>query len=302
MILGEAEGSLLVERCRTTRRPVFVQSMDRVGSALDGWQIESLVTSSPVAETYNAFRSGERASIKVLHRTFAASSAAREVFLGQADESRRIDHPCVPRVTCAVTSPDDDVYLVMAPVEGETLDSMWKRSPSLRMPALRALPILARVLSCLVVAHGEGVLHRCLHPSKVVLGQGDVIEVLGFHDAAVSDAAPELRNPEACFGAPRYMATEQAMGVVEQLDGRADLFSVGAMMHALLTGHEIHEPGSDGGALEGAAMPVPPVSIIAPDLSPKVARVVDRALQWDRRRRYANASEMHDAVMEALLL
>jgi hypothetical protein len=91
------------------------------------------------------------------------------------------------------------------------------------------------------------------------------------------------------------------MGLVDQLDGRADIFSVGAIIHALATGKRIHKGRTENEALILAATtPVPSVARIAPDLPIEVIKIIDKALAWDRRNRYSTAEEMLADVQEAL--
>jgi len=91
------------------------------------------------------------------------------------------------------------------------------------------------------------------------------------------------------------------MGLVDQLDGRADVFSVGAIIHALVTGHRINKGRTENEALVMAATtPVPSVARIAPDLPVEVIALIDKALAWDRRNRFENAALMQAAIRAAL--
>ena len=287
----------------------------RVGTVFNEWRLEALLGAGPVAATYAATRFGERASIKVLHLHLAASKAVRERFLGLADVARRIDHASVVRIIAADTTRDGDVFLMMEFLNGETLDAAWRgherhrlsggaRSLAPTQPTMhieRALPIFACVLDGLVAAHDRAVLHRGLKPSNVFLTNGDAIKLLDVRVAEISDAIPATTATGVHLGTPAYMAPEQAMGLVDQLDGRADLFSVGAMMHALITGHEINDAGTEMESLVMAATrPVPSVSHNAPRVPGAVADIIDKALRWDRRLRYSNAREMHEAIVAAI--
>jgi serine/threonine-protein kinase len=167
----------------------------------------------------------------------------------------------------------------------------------------RALPIFGRVLDCLAACHAQTVLHRDLKPTNVFLTKGDEIKVLDLCVAEIRDAAPSRTPTGTALGTPAYMAPERAMGLVNQLDARADLFSVGAMMHALLTGRPINDGGTEVESLVMAATKhVPSVSILAPSLPSRVAEIIDKSLQWDRRLRYANAHEMRDAITAVIRL
>src|SRR6185503_659765 len=115
------------------------------------------------------------------------------------------------------------------------------------------------------------------------------------------DATSERTATGTALGTPAYMSPEQAMGLVDQLDGRADLFSVGAMMHALVTGHRINNGRTEQEALVMAATkPVPSVARIAPNLRVDIIKVIDKSLAWDRRNRFQDAREMQKALMDLM--
>jgi len=284
----------------------------RVGTIFNQWRLESLITADPLAATYSATRFHERASFEILHDNLASSAATRDRFLGLADVRQRIDHAGVVRVIEAGTTRDDSVFLMTESLSGLTLEAAWRadegdrlsggaRSLAPTQPTMRlerALPIFASLLDCLAAVHDAGVLHRGLRPSSILLSEHDRIKLLGLGAAAVHDIA---RAPRARLGATAYMAPEQAMGLVDQLDLRVDLFSVGAMMHALFTGHEINDAATEQASLVMAATkPQPPVSVLAPHLSQTVAAIIDKALEWDRRRRFSSAREMRQALVAAM--
>src|SRR5690606_13139733 len=100
---------------------------------------------------------------------------------------------------------------------------------------------------------------------------------------------------------PSFMSPEQAMGKSDQLDGRSDVFAVGATLFAILSGKRLHHGRSDNEAfILAATQPAPSIARTAPDLDVEVIALVDRALQWDRRKRFRGAGEMRDACVELL--
>lgn len=287
----------------------------RVGTVFNEWRLETLLGAGSVAATYAARRLEARAAIRILHEHLAVSEPIRERFLALADVTRKIDHPGLARIVAADTTRDGEVFLQMEWLDGETLDAAWRghelhplsvgaAPPAPTQPTMnidRALPIFVRVLDCLSACHEHGVLHRDLKPSNVFLTEGDTIKLLDFRVAEITDVLPDHAATGTDLEALTYLAPEQAMGLADQLDGRADTFSIGAMMHALITG----QPINDGMTAEeslviAATTPVPTVSIIAPRLPGVVVAIIDKALRWDRRERYASAREMHDAIVAAI--
>jgi eukaryotic-like serine/threonine-protein kinase len=274
----------------------------RVGQLIKGkWTIDSLLGVGGMAAVYAAsHRNGQRAALKILHLAFARDKAVCERFLRESYVSNKIGHAACVRVL------DDDVteagepYLVMELLEGETVRDWWKRIGR-RVPVVDALKLAERILDCLVACHDTGVIHRDLKPANIFITHAGVVKILDFGVAQVREAAGEMTATGTALGTPAYMSPEQAMGLVDQLDGRTDLFSVGAMIHALSTGRRINHGRTENEALIMAATtPVPSVARIAPDLPVELIKIIDKALAWDRRNRFADAREMQSAVVDAI--
>jgi len=274
----------------------------RVGQVIKGkWTIESLLGVGGMAAVYAAVhRNSTRAALKILHADFAREKTVVERFLREAYVSNKVGHPATVQVQDDDQTENGEPYLVMELLEGETVRDAWKKSGR-TMPVVRVLQIAERVLDCLVACHAINVIHRDLKPANIYITDIGDIKVLDFGVAQMRDATSERTATGTALGTPAYMSPEQAMGLVDQLDGRADLFSVGAMIHALVTGHRINNGRTEQEALVMAATkPVPSVARLAPNLPLEVIALTDKSLQWDRRNRFADAREMQAAVLESL--
>jgi serine/threonine protein kinase len=274
----------------------------RVGTVIKGkWKIDALLGVGGMAAVYAAsHRNGQRAALKILHTDFSREKTICERFLREAYVSNKVNHGATVQVL------DDDVteagepFLIMELLEGETVRDAWKKSGR-TMPAGRVLQICERVLDCLASCHAIKVIHRDLKPANIFILKEDEVRVLDFGVAQMRDATSERTATGTALGTPAYMSPEQAMGLVDQLDGRADLFSVGAMMHALITGHRINNGRTEQEALVMAATkPVPSVVRLAPSLPIELIKVIDKSLAWDRRNRYQDAREMQKALLELM--
>jgi serine/threonine protein kinase len=245
-------------------------------------------------------RNSTRAALKILHADFAREKTVVERFLREAYVSNKVGHPATVQVQDDDQTENGEPFLVMELLEGETVRDAWKKSGR-TMPVVRVLQIAERVLDCLVACHKINVIHRDLKPANIFITDVGDIKVLDFGVAQMRDATSERTATGTALGTPAYMSPEQAMGLVDQLDGRADLFSVGAMIHALVTGHRINNGRTEQEALVMAATkPVPSVARLAPNLPLEVIALTDKSLQWDRRNRFADAAEMQAAVLDAL--
>ncbi|MBX3206963.1 MAG: serine/threonine protein kinase, partial [Labilithrix sp.] len=274
----------------------------RVGSVIKGkWKIESLLGVGGMAAVYAAsHRNGQRAALKILHTDFAREKTICERFLREAYVSNKVNHGATVQVLDDDMTESGEPFLIMELLEGETVRDAWKKSGR-TMPGGRVLQICERVLDCLASCHAIKVIHRDLKPANIFILKEDEIRVLDFGVAQMRDATSERTATGTALGTPAYMSPEQAMGLVDQLDGRADLFSVGAMMHALITGHRINNGRTEQEALVMAATkPVPSVARLAPQLPIELIKVIDKSLAWDRRNRYQDAREMQKALLELM--
>ena len=274
----------------------------RVGSVIKGkWKIDSLLGVGGMAAVYAAsHRNGQRAALKILHADFSREKTICERFLREAYVSNKVNHSATVQVLDDDTTEQGEPFLIMELLLGETVRDAWKKSGR-TMPVGRVLQICERVLDCLASCHAIKVIHRDLKPANIFITEEDEIKVLDFGVAQMRDATSERTATGTALGTPAYMSPEQAMGLVDQLDGRADLFSVGAMMHALITGHRINNGRTEQEALVMAATkPVPSVARIAPHLPIELIKTIDKSLAWDRRNRYQDAREMQRALLELM--
>ncbi len=272
----------------------------RVGSLIKGkWTIESLLGVGGMATVYAAaHRNGQRAALKILHLDFARDKTICERFLREGYVSNKIGHRACVAVLDDDRTDDDSPFLVMELLLGDTVRDVWKKAGR-RMPIPAVLTICDEVLDCLIACHNIGVIHRDLKPANIFVTREGATKVLDFGVAQMRSATSERTATGTALGTPAYMSPEQAMGLVDQLDGRADLFSVGAMIHALTTGQRINTGRTENEALVMAATtPVPSVARIAPDLPIQLITLIDKSLAWDRRNRYADAREMQQAIRD----
>jgi serine/threonine protein kinase len=274
----------------------------RVGITIKGkWKVESLLGVGGMAAVYAAsHRNGQKAALKILHQDFAREKTICDRFLREAYVSNKVNHAATVQVLDDDMTEQGEPFLIMELLLGETVRDAWKKCGR-TMPVGRVLQISERVVDCLASCHAINVIHRDLKPANIFITEENEIKVLDFGVAQMRDATSERTATGTALGTPAYMSPEQAMGLVDQLDGRADLFSVGAMMHALITGHRINNGRTEQEALVMAATkPVPSVARIAPQLPIELIKAVDKSLAWDRRNRYQDSREMQKALLELM--
>jgi serine/threonine-protein kinase len=157
-----------------------------------------------------------------------------------------------------------------------------------------------KVLDVLVVAHAYGVIHRDLKPENLFLTRDGRLKVLDFGIARVLEEMPHSALPEKTMtrtgtkiGSAAYMPPEQARGMVRDIDGRTDLFGLGATLYRLVSGRNVHGDLTDTNLLIAAATErVPSLAAVAPFVPPAVGAVIDRALAFSKDERYPDAATM----------
>jgi serine/threonine-protein kinase len=122
------------------------------------------------------------------------------------------------------TAESGEPYLVMEYLEGEDLDHRLRRVG--RMPIEAVVHVVRQVASALNAAHDQGVVHRDLKPGNVFLvqipGEPDFVKVLDFGISKMKAARTQLTSASAVMGTPNYMSPEQATGMIDDIDHRAD--------------------------------------------------------------------------------
>lgn len=225
------------------------ESSARVGRVLnEKWTLERLIGVGGMAAVYGGrHRNGPRAAVKILHAELGKNPAVRERFLREGYAANRVEHRGAVQVLdddIVKDGPDDGAaYLVMELLEGESLEDRAAYAPPIGEQEY--LTIANGVLQVLEAAHEHGVVHRDLKPDNIFLARDPDdgrlrVKVLDFGLARLAESHITTQLGLA-LGTPSYMSPEQAAGRSEEIDGRTDLFALGATGFRLLTLRRIHE-------------------------------------------------------------
>jgi serine/threonine protein kinase len=181
-------------------------------------------------------------ALKVLHQPETSAGAAARM-LREARILARLEHPSIVPVHDVGTLPDGRVFYVMKRVEGRRLDQFRATAPGLT----ELLRVFEKICEAAAFAHAQGIIHRDLKPENIMVGSfGEslvmdwgVAKVLADSASATGGAIEPSGNGTASgtvIGTPGYMAPEQARGEVDQIDARADVYALGAILTFLLEG------------------------------------------------------------------
>jgi hypothetical protein len=231
-------------------------------------------------------------AIKLLPPYLAAQSVIRERFLQEARLVARLSHPNIVTVF-AVEEQGDLVFFVMAYVRGETLSQRVARSGPL--PPATATRMIQQVAWGLGYAHANGVIHRDVKPDNIMLDQGSGRAMIADFGVARAADGLSLTGAGQLIGTPQYMSPEQAYG--NPVDGRSDLYSLGATAFFSLTGRPLFDgPSPIAVVTKHLNEPPPPLASVRPDLPPELTRAVDRCLSKNPEQRFATGEELAEAL------
>jgi serine/threonine protein kinase len=270
----------------------------RVGAWLKGrWRIDALVGMGGMAAVYAATSAtgGARVAVKILHDDVAVSKELRARFEQEARAVASLGHPATVQVSHVDTTDEGAPFMVMELLEGESLGQRAARGP---LDPAEVLAHVEAALAVLVVAHAVGMVHRDIKPDNLFVTTEGRLKVLDFGIARMRQGPSSVRTRTgALLGTTAYMAPEQIHGT--DIDGRVDVFAMGSTMFRLLTCKRIHEAETEAALLiKMGTTPAPPVSSVAA-VDPRVALIVDRALCFDKQRRYPDARAMLEDVRAA---
>jgi serine/threonine protein kinase/tetratricopeptide (TPR) repeat protein len=234
-----------------------------------------------------------KVALKTVKGADADTTDGRQRLMREARAAATLNHPNIATVH-DVLDVDGQVVVVFEYVEGDTLATRLQRG---RMSVSEAVEVTWQLADALAAAHAQGIIHRDLKPSNVVLGPDGRAKVLDFGIARVVPTSADMAaNAPGTIGGgfvgtPGYAAPEQYLS--RNVDGRADLYSLGVMLFEMVTGRRPFA-GSDAMELATSA-----TSSSAPQLKhsgmwvpPQLAQLVERLLDYEPSRRPASGEEV----------
>jgi serine/threonine-protein kinase len=270
----------------------------RVGQLVRGrWRLDTLLGVGGMAAVYAAtHRNGKRVALKMLHNELSTNTEVRQRFVDEGYAANRVGHPGAVSVIDDDIAEDGSAFLVMDLLDGETVETRLHRRGKL-WPG-EVLPITDALLDVLAAAHDKGIVHRDIKPDNVFITREGKVKLLDFGIARmIEPGRPRTTQSGATMGTPAFMPPEQARGRWDQLDGRTDLWAVGATMYIQLTGHQVREADTPNEELL-LAMTTAARSLgeLRPDLPQALVELVDKALAFDQADRWPDARTMQAAV------
>jgi len=275
-----------------------------LGSNLGPYKIEAVIGAGGMGEVFRArdIRLRRTVALKIILREHVADPERKRRLLQEARAASALNHPNIV-VLYDLSNHAGTEFLVLEFVPGKTLKELI---PENGLPLDDLLRYGAQVASALAAAHEAGVVHRDIKPANIMITPEGQVKVLDFGVAKLAEpSCPQMEDetqtglvcttPGRILGTVAYMSPEQIRG--EDLDGRSDIFSLGAVLYQAATGRL---PFGGASALSmmheiATADPVPPSSI-RPDIPVEVDVIIGRALAKEKDQRYGSAAEMQQAL------
>lgn len=209
-------------------------------------------------------------------------------FMNEAQAAGRLHHSGIVAVFDVGEHPEtNDPYIVLEYVDGESLSRILHREKKLSLG--RALKLAEEIADALDYAHAQGVIHRDIKPANILITQEGRAKIADFGIAKLNLAHFTL--PGKVLGTPAYMAPEQLSG--EGCDGRSDVFSLGVILYAMVTGHSPFQ-GNSATTVCFKVANREPIAASALDMSlpPQLDAVISRAMAKDPNERYQRGADL----------
>jgi serine/threonine protein kinase len=266
-------------------------------NAIGRYEIKAELGRGGMATGYRAYdpRFKREVALKILPREFLHDPQFRARFEREAETIAALEHPAIVPVH-DFGEEDGQPYFVMRLMPGGSLADRLEKGP---LPLTEAARIFSRLAPALDWAHAHGIIHRDLKPGNILFDDNDNPYISDFGIAKLTQASVTFTG-SAIVGTPAYMSPEQARGE-KDIDGRSDIYALGAIVFQMLTGRFPYETDTPMGmVVKHITEPVPRILDVKPDLPPACEGVIGQATAKNCNDRYATAGAMELVTEQAL--
>lgn len=270
-----------------------------IGTTIEQYYVVRLIGIGGMARVYEAREPAldRRVALKVMSVLHAADEELAQRFRREGRTLASLKHPNIVELY-SVGETDHSYFIAMRFIDGQTLASVLRKRASRGeyMPSDQVIAVLSDVADALDYAHSQGVIHRDVKPSNIMLTPDDHAILTDF---GLMMQATEGSTLGTAFGTPRYIAPEQAMASQRAVP-QSDIYSLGVILYEMLTGQTPFDHESPMSlALSHITNPPPPPRSIRSDIPPAVERVMLKALEKQPQDRYPTAKALVEALRGA---
>jgi len=241
-------------------------------------------------------RMGKKFAAKVISKSYASDRDAVKRFELEAVAASKIDSPHIVQVVHLDTE-GEYTYIVMELLKGRNLASVIHRRI---LPVPLAVEIAKQVARGLIAAHDAGIVHRDLKPENIFLVNQDgqlFVKILDFGISKIrygGEAGVKLTKTGQIIGTPLYFSPEQAKGIMD-VDGRTDIYALGVILFEMVTGRPVFESTNPIELMMKHASEPPPLpSMLNPEVSGALEKIILKCLAKNLEDRYQNATELYN--------
>jgi serine/threonine protein kinase/tetratricopeptide (TPR) repeat protein len=274
-----------------------------IGQTFSHYRVLEKLGTGGMGVVYKAqdLRLERNVALKFLPDNLVHDSQALERFRREALAASALNHANICTVH-DIGEQNGRPFLAMEFIDGETLRRHVNGKP---LPIEEILNLGIQIADALDAAHAEGIIHRDIKPANIFVTKRGQAKVLDFGLAklisrsddkdATDSSHPSLEDPISIVGVisgtPSYMSPEQIRG--DDLDSRADVFSMGLLLYEMATGQKAF-PGGTGGVIIEAILSQPPAPVrsLNPDIPTELEAIINKAIEKDKKQRYQSAAEL----------
>ena len=269
-----------------------------VGMCLNGrYRLDAQIGAGGMSTVYRAFDTTleRQVAVKLMHREIASDSDQLERFRREARSVAQLSHPHIVGVIDAGEE-DGRPYIVFEYVEGETLKERIRRMG--RLPIDEAIAYAIEIARALGAAHARSIVHRDIKPQNVLVDEEGSAKVTDF-GIARSLEEEGLTADGRVLGTTDYVSPEQALG--HDVDGQSDIYSLGIVLYEMLVGDvPFHGENQVSVAMKHVREDLPDVQVMRPEVSARLAAVLDRMTDKDLAHRHPDARTLELDLEDAL--
>ena len=251
--------------------------------------IECLIGKGGMAAVYRAYdpHFHRQVAIKVLPREFLFDDTFRQRFQREAQAIAALEHPSIVPVH-DYGEENGQPYLVMRYMPGGSLEERLEQG---RMTLEEASALISRLAPALDEAHSQGIIHRDLKPGNILFDRRGEPHLSDFGIVKLTEATTTL-TAGAIIGTPAYMSPEQGRGE-KDIDGRTDIYSLGAILFQMLSGKLPYEADTPTGQIMRHIMdPIPNLLEVSPTLPAGIQTIIERSMAKKKEQRYSTTEEL----------
>ncbi len=261
-----------------------------IGQTISHYQIIEKLGQGGMGKVYKAFDTKliRTVALKFLPEEVTREPESIDRFITEAQAASALDHANICAIHEINETEDGQMYIVMACYEGETLQQKVRSG----LPSFEsAIEIALQIARGLERAHEAGIIHRDIKPSNIIITKRGEVKIIDFGLAKLTMGQSRLTKSGNMPGTLAYMSPEQVQG--QPVDYRTDLWSLGVIMHEMLTG-QLPFRGENEAAVVYAIVnePLQPITHLREDIPVEWANLIGKCLEKDLSLRYLGAGEV----------